>query len=48
MAKPQSATTEEIDRNTSNVRDISLEVRQCALMVDQVGQQDRLPARFKV
>ena len=55
-AEEQSATTEEINRNTTNIRDISHEVasgaeqqvRQCALMVDQVGQQDRLLGRFKV
>ncbi|CAM3816856.1 methyl-accepting chemotaxis protein [Ectopseudomonas alcaliphila] len=55
-AEEQSATTEEINRNTTNIRDISHElaggaeqqVRQCASMVDQVGQQDRLLGRFKV
>ncbi len=55
-AEEQSATTEEINRNTTNIRDISHEVaggaeqqvRQCAVMVDQVGQQDRLLGRFKV
>nr|WP_192980780.1 methyl-accepting chemotaxis protein [Pseudomonas sp. EggHat1] len=55
-AEEQSATTEEINRNTTNIRDISHElaggaeqqVRQCASMVEQVGQQDRLLGRFKV
>jgi len=55
-AEQQSATTEEINRNTTNIRDISHEVaggaeeqvRQCAVMVEQVGQQDRLLGRFKV
>jgi methyl-accepting chemotaxis protein len=55
-AEEQSATTEEINRNTTNIRDISQElaggaeqqVRQCAVMVEQVGQQDRLLGRFKV
>ncbi|MWV13757.1 HAMP domain-containing protein [Pseudomonas sp. R-28-1W-6] len=55
-AEEQSATTEEINRNTTNIRDISHEVaggaeqqvRQCAVMVEQVGQQDRLLGRFKV
>ncbi|MEO4048811.1 methyl-accepting chemotaxis protein [Pseudomonas sp. CAU 1711] len=55
-AEEQSATTEEINRNTTNIRDISQEVaggaeqqvRQCALMVEQVGQQDHLLGRFKV
>ncbi|WPC03529.1 methyl-accepting chemotaxis protein [Pseudomonas benzenivorans] len=55
-AEEQSATTEEINRNTTNIRDISHEVaggaeqqvRQCAVMVDQVGQQDRMLGRFKV
>jgi methyl-accepting chemotaxis protein len=55
-AEQQSATTEEINRNTTNIRDISHEVaagaeeqvRQCAVMVEQVGQQDHLLGRFKV
>ncbi|WAF83906.1 methyl-accepting chemotaxis protein [Metapseudomonas otitidis] len=55
-AEEQSATTEEINRNTTNIRDISHEVaggaeqqvRQCAVMVDQVGQQDRLLSRFRI
>ncbi|HEX5842953.1 MAG TPA: methyl-accepting chemotaxis protein [Pseudomonas sp.] len=55
-AEQQSATTEEINRNTTNIRDISHEVsggaeeqvRQCAVMVEQVGQQDSLLGRFKV
>ena len=55
-AEEQSATTEEINRNTTNIRDISHEVaggaeqqvRQCAVMVEQVGEQDRLLGRFRV
>ncbi|WP_460112656.1 methyl-accepting chemotaxis protein [Pseudomonas sp. H3_D04] len=55
-AEEQSATTEEINRNTSNIRDISLEVsgsadkqvRQCSVMVDHVGQQDKLLSRFRI
>jgi len=55
-AEEQSATTEEINRNTTNIRDISHElaggaeqqVHQCSSMVEQVGQQDRLLGRFKV
>ena len=55
-AEEQSATTEEINRNTTNIRDISLEVsgnadkqvRQCLLMVDHVGQQDTLLNRFRI
>ncbi|MCO8165531.1 methyl-accepting chemotaxis protein [Pseudomonas sp. 21LCFQ010] len=55
-AEEQSATTEEINRNTTNIRDISHEVaagaeeqvRQCALMVEQVGEQGRLLGRFNV
>nr|WP_079202119.1 methyl-accepting chemotaxis protein [Pseudomonas sp. CC6-YY-74] len=55
-AEEQSATTEEINRNTTNIRDISHEVasgaeqqvQQCAVMVDQVSHQDRLLSRFKV
>ncbi|VXD00343.1 Methyl-accepting chemotaxis sensory transducer with Cache sensor [Pseudomonas sp. 8Z] len=55
-AEEQSATTEEINRNTTNIRDISQElaggaeqqVSQCASMVEQVSQQDRLLGRFKV
>ncbi|TRX76822.1 methyl-accepting chemotaxis protein [Pseudomonas mangiferae] len=55
-AEQQSATTEEINRNTTNIRDISHEVaggadkqvQQCAVMVDQVGQQNHLLGRFKV
>ena len=55
-AEEQSATTEEINRNTSNIRDISLEVsgsaekqvRQCSVMEDHVGQQDRLLSRFRI
>jgi hypothetical protein len=55
-AEEQSATTEEINRNTTNIRDISLEVsgsaekqvRQCSVMGDHVGQQDRLLSRFRI
>jgi methyl-accepting chemotaxis protein len=55
-AEEQSATTEEINRNTTNIRDISLEVsgsadkqvRQCLVMVDHVGQQDKLLSRFRI
>jgi methyl-accepting chemotaxis protein len=55
-AEEQSATTEEINRNTTNIRDISYEVstgsaeqvRQCELMVDKVTQQERLLGRFSV
>src|SRR5690606_31212601 len=54
-AEEQSATTEEINRTPANSRDISHElaggaeqqVQQCASMVEQVGQQDRLLGRFK-
>lgn len=55
-AEQQSATTEEINRNTTNIRDISHEVaggaeqqvRQCSVMTEQVGQQDHLLSRFKI
>ncbi|WP_409438587.1 methyl-accepting chemotaxis protein [Pseudomonas cichorii] len=55
-AEQQSATTEEINLNTTNIRDIShevaagaeVQVRQCALMVEQVDQQNRLLRRFNV
>ncbi len=55
-AEQQSATTEEINRNTCNIRDISQlvaagaqqQVRQCGLMVEQVVQQDQLLGRFNV
>jgi len=55
-AQEQSATTEEINRNTTNIRDIGLEVsggaeqqvHRCSVMVEHVGQQDRLLSRFKV
>lgn len=55
-AEEQSATTEEINRNTTNIRDISHEVavgaeeqvRQCDVMVEQVGQQNQVLGRFKV
>ncbi|NHQ86724.1 methyl-accepting chemotaxis protein [Iodobacter sp. HSC-16F04] len=55
-AGEQSATTEVINRNTTNIRDIShqvadgadSQVRQCTVMVDQVSNQDQLLDRFKV
>ncbi|WP_425502627.1 methyl-accepting chemotaxis protein [Pseudomonas izuensis] len=55
-AQEQSATTEEINRNTTNIRDISLEVsdsaekqvRQCSAMAGYVGQQDQLLSRFRI
>ena len=55
-AEEQSATTEEINRNTTNIRDISQDVaggaeqqvQQCGLMGDQVSQQNKLLGRFKV
>lgn len=51
----QSSTTEEINRNTTNIRDISqqltsvsaLQVEQCASITRQVGQQDQLLGRFR-
>nr|WP_306456337.1 methyl-accepting chemotaxis protein [Pseudomonas sp. LJDD11] len=55
-AEEQSATTEEINRNTTNIRDLSHEVaagteeqvRQCSMMVEQVQQQGQLLGRFNV
>ncbi|WP_295476559.1 methyl-accepting chemotaxis protein [uncultured Pseudomonas sp.] len=55
-AEQQSATTEEINRNTTNIRDLSHEVaagteeqvRQCSMMVEQVQQQSHLLGRFNV
>jgi len=55
-AEEQSATSEEINRNTTNIRDISLEVSgsaeqqasQCSAMVLHVGQQERLLGRFRI
>lgn len=55
-AEQQSATNEEINRNTTNIRDISQQVTevsqqqvsQCAVMSEQVQAQDRLLSRFKV
>ena len=55
-AEQQSATSEEINRNTTNIRDIGLEVSggarqqvsQCSVMVDHVSQQDRLLSRFRI
>jgi methyl-accepting chemotaxis protein len=55
-AEQQSATSEEINRNTTNIRDIShavasgaeQQVRQCVVMVEHVGRQDCLLGQFKV
>ncbi|WP_411567257.1 methyl-accepting chemotaxis protein [Pseudomonas sp. KU43P] len=55
-AEQQSVTSEEINRNTTTIRDISLavsgsadkQVAQCSVMVEHVGQQDRLLSRFKI
>ena len=55
-AEQQSATSEEINRNTTTIRDIShevaagtqVQVRQCAVMVEQVGQQHHLLGRFNL
>ncbi|MNN67633.1 Methyl-accepting chemotaxis protein CtpH [compost metagenome] len=55
-AEQQSATTEEINRNTTTIRDISVEVSgsaeqqasQCSAMVGHVGEQDRLLGRFSI
>ncbi|MBV6289550.1 methyl-accepting chemotaxis protein [Pseudomonas sp. MAFF 301350] len=55
-AEQQSATSEEINRNTTTLRDIShevaqgaqVQVSQCAVMVEQVGQQHHLLGRFNV
>jgi len=55
-AEQQSATTEEINRNTTTIRDISVEVSgsaqqqatQCSAMVEHVGEQDRLLGRFSI
>ncbi|RRV45485.1 methyl-accepting chemotaxis protein [Pseudomonas sp. p106] len=55
-AEQQSATTEEINRNTTTIRDISVEVsgsaeqqaNQCSAMVEHVGEQDRLLGRFSI
>lgn len=55
-AEQQSATSEEINRNTTIIRDIShavasgaeQQVRQCVVMVEQVGRQDYLLGQFKV
>lgn len=51
----QSSTTEEINRNTTNIRDIrqqltsvsALQVEQYASITRQVGQQDQLLGRFR-
>ncbi|PSJ45968.1 methyl-accepting chemotaxis protein [Zobellella taiwanensis] len=55
-AEEQSATSEEINQNTTNIRDISqdvasgavAQVRQCQEMLDQMQRQDRLLGEFKV
>ncbi|WP_413694621.1 methyl-accepting chemotaxis protein [Pseudomonas sp. JUb96] len=55
-AEEQSATTEEINRNTTTIRDISVEVsgsaelqaNQCSTMVQQVSEQGRLLGRFSI
>ncbi|MCW8995634.1 MAG: methyl-accepting chemotaxis protein [Psychromonas sp.] len=55
-AEEQSATTEEINRNTTNIRDISQEVaeganeqaKQAELMHQQMKEQDQQLSRFKV
>ncbi len=55
-AEEQSATTEEINRNTSNIRDISQEVSEgateqrahCDTMVEQTLKQDEYLSQFKV
>ena len=55
-AEQQSATSEEINRNTTNIRDISQEVStgaheqvsHCKAMSQQVTEQDKLLSQFKV
>ncbi|QEI07300.1 methyl-accepting chemotaxis protein [Pigmentiphaga aceris] len=55
-AEEQSATTEEINRNTNNIRDISQQVAvaaqdqvgKCSVMVEQADQQGQLLGRFKI
>ena len=55
-AEQQSATSEEINRNTTNIRDLShavadgarQQVDQCAVMEQQVEQQELLLGRFRV
>lgn len=55
-AEEQSTTTDEINRNTANIRDIGLEVsdgaeqqvRQCSAMENHVSQQDTLLSRFRI
>ncbi|MCE2573255.1 methyl-accepting chemotaxis protein [Motilimonas eburnea] len=55
-AEQQSATSEEINRNTTNIRDISQEVssgaieqvNHCRAMEQQVSEQDKLLGQFKV
>ena len=55
-AEQQSTTSEEINRNTTNIRDLSLavadgarqQVDQCAVMEQQVEQQELLLGRFRV
>ncbi|WP_136680999.1 methyl-accepting chemotaxis protein [Neptunomonas sp. XY-337] len=55
-AEEQSATSDEINRNTSNIRDISQLVSEsaqdqamlCNSMVEQTSEQDRILGKFKV
>ncbi|MCE0556822.1 MULTISPECIES: methyl-accepting chemotaxis protein [unclassified Motilimonas] len=55
-AEQQSATSEEINRNTTNIRDISQDVsngaleqvNHCQAMTQQVSEQDTLLSQFKV
>ncbi|MFO6425251.1 methyl-accepting chemotaxis protein [Motilimonas sp. KMU-193] len=55
-AEQQSATSEEINRNTTNIRDISQDVsngaleqvNHCRAMEQQVSEQDKLLSQFKV
>lgn len=55
-AEQQSTTSEEINRNTTNIRDLSYavadgarqQVDQCAVMEQQVEQQELLLGRFRV
>ncbi|WP_019934166.1 methyl-accepting chemotaxis protein [Oceanimonas smirnovii] len=55
-AEEQSATSEEINQNTTNIRDISQgvaggaleQLRKCQGMLDQMQRQDQLLSRFKV
>ncbi|MFD1006940.1 methyl-accepting chemotaxis protein [Oceanisphaera ostreae] len=55
-AEQQSTTSEEINRNTTNIRDLSyavadgarLQVEQCTVMEQQVEQQELLLGQFRV